>query len=63
MEVSTDYSLPARPDLSEERKRLTLRYLISAAGADVAEEARREMLLRHLESADKAQQWNWQSTA
>ena len=31
-----------------------LRDLISAAGADVAEKARRERLLRHLESADKA---------
>jgi len=31
-----------------------LRDLISAAGADVAEKARREGLLRHLESADKA---------
>ena len=30
-----------------------LRDLISAAGADVAEKARRERLLRHLESADK----------
>ena len=29
-----------------------LRELISAAGADVAEKARRERLLRHLESAD-----------
>lgn len=31
-----------------------LRELTSAAGADVAEKARRERLLRHLESADKA---------
>jgi hypothetical protein len=31
-----------------------LRDLISLAGADVAEKARRERLLRHLESADKA---------
>jgi len=31
-----------------------LRDLFSAAGADVAEKARRERLLRHLESADKA---------
>ena len=31
-----------------------LRELILAAGADVAEKARREKLLRHLESADKA---------
>ena len=31
-----------------------LRDLISAAGADVTEKARRERLLRHLESADKA---------
>ena len=31
-----------------------LRDLISAAGADAAEKARRERLLRHLESADKA---------
>jgi hypothetical protein len=31
-----------------------LRDLVSAAGADVAEKARRERLLRHLESADKA---------
>ena len=31
-----------------------LRDLISAAGADMAEKARRERLLRHLESADKA---------
>jgi hypothetical protein len=31
-----------------------LRDLISAAGAEVAEKARREGLLRHLESADKA---------
>jgi hypothetical protein len=31
-----------------------LRALISAAGADAAEKARRERLLRHLESADKA---------
>jgi hypothetical protein len=29
-----------------------LRDLISGAGADVAEKARRERLLRHLESAD-----------
>jgi hypothetical protein len=31
-----------------------LRELISVAGADVAEKARRERLLRHLESADTA---------
>jgi hypothetical protein len=31
-----------------------LRDLISAAGAEVAEKARRERLLRHLESADQA---------
>ena len=31
-----------------------LRELISLAGADVAEKARRERLLRHLESANKA---------
>ena len=31
-----------------------LRDLISAAGADVSEKARRERLLHHLESADKA---------
>jgi len=31
-----------------------LRDLIWAAGADAAEKARRERLLRHLESADKA---------
>jgi hypothetical protein len=31
-----------------------LRDLISLAGGDVAEKARREGLLRHLESADKA---------
>jgi len=30
-----------------------LRDLISAAGADAAEKARRERLLRHLEAADK----------
>jgi len=30
-----------------------LRDLISAAGADMKEKARRERLLRHLESADK----------
>jgi hypothetical protein len=40
-----------------------LRDLISAAGADVAEKARREGLLWHLESADKRTRWNWQSTA
>jgi hypothetical protein len=32
-----------------------LRDLISAAGTEVAEKARRERLLRHPESADKAQ--------
>ena len=34
--------------------RADLRDPISASGADVAEKARRERLLRHLESADKA---------
>jgi hypothetical protein len=33
---------------------VNLRYLMSAAGADVNEKARRERLLRHLESEDKA---------
>ena len=37
-----------------ERFTFDLRDLISAAGAEVAEKARRERLLRHLESADKA---------
>jgi hypothetical protein len=40
-----------------------LRYLISAAVADVAEKARRERLLRHLESADKAHPLELASTA
>ena len=39
-----------------------LRNLISAAGADVAEKARRERLLRHFETAEKAHPLNWQST-
>ena len=61
-------SIPAcrpRPNLPEERNKgrrraeldpllRDLRDLISAANADVAEKARRERLLRHLESADKA---------
>ena len=61
-------------NLSEERKQgrrraeldplfSDLRDLISAAGADVAEKARRERLLRHLEPADNRTRWNWQSTA
>lgn len=39
-----------QPNADAERD---LRNLISAAGADVAEKARRERLLRHLEAADK----------
>ena len=37
--------------------------LISAAGLDVAGQARRERLLHHLESADKRTRWNWQGIA
>ena len=63
--ASTDSSVRPGPNLPEERNKgrrraeldsllRDLRDLISVAGADVAMKARREKLLRHLESADKA---------
>jgi hypothetical protein len=48
------WTLDILPNETKADAELDLRDLISAAGAEVSEKARRERLLRHLESADKA---------